>query len=1033
VVKSNRALSATFVLATVFLLSGVAQAQSVLNFATRGLTGIALTNTTSSAAEVKFTLYNSDGSTATTAVLNPISRRVPAKGQIAVLPSEAFRMKEGARQDTWIQAASSVTGLQGFYFTGDFVNAFDGAEASEPQLVQTIPYLRSDPRASTSIFVTNPGSQTANVTVTFYNELGRVVTAAGSFPLEAHGQLVFSAPSQTASARVTADAGVLATAVERSGNSLAVINGQGPKSQAQRFVAPYFKNGENTDSHLILVNPTDTEVEATVRFFTDLGVPTDPRRFTITANGSLELDGSAIMGVSIPHEGWLSVESDSPIIGTVLVRSASSRTTLSLQTAPSDGMLFSRFTEGGFFSSTLTLVGSAERDATVVVTLTRPDGTIIARRELAIPPAFRLSGKIRDLLPISDRDASGYITVQSSIPIYAVELMDVSDGLSQAGLNPQDLSAGFQALVGGRPRIATVVEETDAPFGVRRIRITGENLGNNATLYVNGRIVPMSPVGAIGATGDRYTADLPPDLDPGFINVKIRANGLESNVETLDSVVPENAVFIRRQGQAMYQKVEVTDTGLDLSRPVFVPIRHARVEIFDLITRQVVSVAETDEEGWFFIGVPDRNALQVRVLSRLRSSEVKVVDNTASGRPTYALIKDIDDPASKEILELIDSTRQAGAFNILDGVQRGNALIAQGDPQLIPPPLTIFWSQNNNESVISRLTGGQIKTTFFHLATNTAYVLGDRNTDSDEFDDSVILHEYAHMLAGRFSRDDSIGGPHNIGDLLDPRLAWSEGWANFFSSAVRGTSIYLDSKGPGIPTVRFDVEDNVPPNDRPGYRSEASVAGLLWDLVDENADKDDLLQLPFAAVWNAFTDLRNIRYVYLPYFLESFLAKNPGLSDALRTMVVARSIDFQPEGRPSVTDPFPTPITVGIAGSTQGSVDSFTSRRWNLALSSHFYTFTTAAGGAATISLNIEGLGPANNAGANDLDLYLYDGNGRRLEKSARAFNGQSELISGIRLTPGTYYVEVRSFFTRADTNTMFFNSGNYRLTVQMQ
>jgi len=176
--------------------------------------------------------------------------------------------------------------------------------------------------------------------------------------------------------------------------------------------------------------------------------------------------------------------------------------------SPLDGMLFSRFTEGEFFSSTLTLVGSAERDATVVVTLTRPDGTIIARRELTIPPAFRLSGKIRDLLPISDRDASGYITVQSSIPIYAVELMDVSDGLSQAGLNPQHLSAGFQALVGGRPRIATVVEETDAPFGVRRIRITGENLGNNATLYVNGRIVPMSPVGAIGATG--AAANAPP-------------------------------------------------------------------------------------------------------------------------------------------------------------------------------------------------------------------------------------------------------------------------------------------------------------------------------------------------------------------------------------------------------------------------------------------------------------------------------------------------------------------------------------------
>ena len=136
-------------------------------------------------------------------------------------------MKEGSRQDTWVQASSSVTGLHGFYFTADFLTAVDGAEASEPQLMQTIPYLGADPRASTSILVTNPNSQTASVTVTFYNELGSVVTTSDTFSLVAHEQLVFSAPSQTVSARVTADVGVLAAAVERSGNSLVVVNGQG--------------------------------------------------------------------------------------------------------------------------------------------------------------------------------------------------------------------------------------------------------------------------------------------------------------------------------------------------------------------------------------------------------------------------------------------------------------------------------------------------------------------------------------------------------------------------------------------------------------------------------------------------------------------------------------------------------------------------------------------------------------------------------------------------------------------------------------
>jgi hypothetical protein len=263
-------------------------------------------------------------------------------------------------------------------------------------------------------------------------------------------------------------------------------------------------------------------------------------------------------------------------------------------------------------------------------------------------------------------------------------------------------------------------------------------------------------------------------------------------------------------------------------------------------------------------------------------------------------------------------------------------------------------------------------------------------------------------------------------------LAWSEGWANFFSAAVRGTPIYLDSKGPGVPVVRFDLEDNVPPNDRPGYWSEASVDGLLWDLVDENADKDDLAQFPFGVIWAAFTDLRNVRYVYLPYFLESLLSKNPGISDALRTMVVARSIDFQPEVRPSVVNPFPRPIGIGPAGFQTGNVDSYTPRRSNLSNSSHFYTFTTT-GGMATITLNIEGLGPAVNPGANDLDLFLYDGNGRQLEISDRNYDGQPELITGVRLNPGTYYLEVRSFYLLGQTGTMVYNSGDYRLTVLIQ
>jgi hypothetical protein len=378
--------------------------------------------------------------------------------------------------------------------------------------------------------------------------------------------------------------------------------------------------------------------------------------------------------------------------------------------------------------------------------LSRADGTTISRRDLEVLPFSKVSGSIRDLLSIPDSEAEGYITVQSSTPVYGLEILDIDDGASEVGVMPQKLAPGFPTNpVVGAPRILSVALSPDTFDGVKRINITGANLDSSATLYINGRAVPMNPVPA--AVG-RYTADLPATLEPGYINVKIRAGGAESNTWTV-GVFPDDAVFIRRHGHALYQKWEVTESGLDPNRTVMVPIRFARVEVFDLVTNQPVSVSETNDQGEFDVGVPDKTNLTIRVLSRFRSSDVKVLDNT-SGNRLYALTMDIVAPSDEEDFELVDTTRQSGAFNILDNIGRGNTLIAQADSQLVPPPINIFWSQNNNEAMLSRLTGGWIKTTFFNPANSTAYVLGDRNTDSDEFDDSVILHEYAHMLPHAF-------------------------------------------------------------------------------------------------------------------------------------------------------------------------------------------------------------------------------------------------------------------------------------------
>ena len=1013
-------LRAVCTLVFVCLFSRAAAAQSVLNFPARDVRGISITNTTRYAADLKFTLYDADGSLSS-APLNPVSRRVPPKGQSSFVASEIFGMAERQRAGTWIQASSATSGLEGMYASGESSRSGStGGEAFDPHTVQTIPYIPSDSRTPTAIQLTNPSSQAANFTITFFNGAGGIVASPFTNALPARAQMNITTPPRATSARIRSDVGIIAIAAANGGDIPLMVRGQGSKSQAQVLVAPYFRNGDNVSSQLILTNSNNTDAEVTVTFFSNVGSqPIPPARVLLRANGSWWPTG--------PSEGWALIEAPgAPLSGLVVVTSGNTRSAIPLQVAPSDRMLFSGPAGKTDFDPTLNLVGTWERDAAVTITLSRTDGSTIAKRDISVAPLSRYSAKLSDLISDYDRDAAGYLTVRSTMPVYGLQLNSGEEGAVLSGMSPQDLAPGFQpSPAAGVPTINSIEPLPTGPDGVKKISIVGQNIDGNATLSIGGRIVPMTAALA----GGPFTAELP-DLQPGYVNVKVRSSGVESRAFQL-LVAPDDVPYVLRTGHALYEKVEVLESGLDPNRTVLEPIRGARVEVWDPFTRQAVSVSETDDDGNFRIVVPDQVGLRVRVLSRLRSVDVRVLDNTA-GNQLYVLTKEIGDPLDPTEIELIESTRQAGAFNILDNVHRGNALLAQTDLQAAPPPLTVYWSEKNTESVLLRLTEGKARSTFFDPRTNTAYIGGDRNTDSDEFDDSVILHEYAHLLAARFSRDDSPGGPHFIGEYLDPRLAWSEGWANFFSSAARGSSIYIDSKSPGVPPVRYDLEEDIPPNDRPGYNSEATVGSILWDLLDENRDNSDSAQFPFATLWSAFTDLRSVRgYVYLPFFLETFLDRNSDFADELRAMVIRRGLDFQPGARPSVVNPFPRTIASGE--SRGGNLDSFNSQRTNLNNSSQFYTFSTATGASATITLVIDNAGPANNPNANDLDLFLTDVNGRQLAVANRVGNGQPEILSGVRLGPGTYYIEVRSYYTDDQTNTTVFNSGGYRLSLQLR
>ncbi len=1024
VIKFNTLLRVVSTVGMSLILVHPAAGESVLNFARTTVSdqlsaGIAVTNPTSTYADVQFTLYSLDGNTVSSGLVNPVRYRVAPRGKISMRATEIFA---ASRVEGWVQATSSTSGLLGFYFTGDANSSLEGTEASPAFASQMIPIIRGNQISDAELVILNPGAADSNVTITFFTARGQEAATVNP-RLAARGALklrpsavVPAAITGDLSVRISSSAPVAAAAVIQTPDSFLVVAGQTTDQPASVRVAPHFVRQRGYDPLIVLANPNALPVDVTISVFSETGGPVHlslagrpGKSFVVPANGSLTLDTLAITGVFfLPTiDGWLRIDSANVALTGVLILSQGSRLNVSsLQSNALSRMVYSQISQTDVSFTGLALVNPSPQAADVQVSLIQEDGRTFAQKKLSIPANSKFSSLLRDILPNSTGQG-GYVFVQSSAALYGIGMLGSSNGRFLTSVPPWRSSDTFlPSPIASRPAIISVDPGTDIRAGMT-VQVNVANVAGDPVFLLNGQTLASRLL-----LPSTFAVEVPA-VEAGSANLSVRSNGLESAPVPVLVLPPDNLPTHALAGGVFYQKLDVTDAGLDLSHPVMVPVRNARVEAFDRSAQAVVAVGETDNRGRFRIPVPFEPDLTIRVLSRLRLGDLRVTDNT-SGNALYSISFDIDARDPLGTVVLVDNSRVSGAFNILEVVERGNETMRMADEAIIPPPVNIFWSTRNTNN----------------LSNNTAFILGDRADDSDEYDDSVIAHEYAHMLAARFSRDDSPGGPHGLGDMLDPRIAWSEGWANFFSSAVRNDAIYRDSMGVnGTRILRYDLEENIPPGDKPGYWSEASVQSLLWDLYDDHEDAADDVQYPLSMIWGAFTDLKNDHYVYLPYFLDHFLERNPSATDAVRTMVQYRSIDFQPSVRPSVTNPFPRPIDVGET--VTGIVDSLSSKRTNLIQSAHFFSFTTG-GGAASIRMDIVGLGTGNNPNANDLDLFLMDSNGKLMDRSDRGLNGQSELIA-IKLPAGTYVVEVRSYYTKAETGSLVFNSGQYRLTALVQ
>ncbi len=169
--------------------------------------------------------------------------------------------------------------------------------------------------------------------------------------------------------------------------------------------------------------------------------------------------------------------------------------------------------------------------------------------------------------------------------------------------------------------------------------------------------------------------------------------------------------------------------------------------------------------------------------------------------------------------------------------------------------------------------------------------LSGKASDPDEWDDAVILHELGHHLAAVYSRDDSTGGRHG-GARTAPEIAWSEGWASWFSAWLAEDPVLLDAR---LDTVRITDLEAMEEEDAFGVDgelvSERLVAAVLWDLYDDPEDDDDPVALDEAVMWAAFLGLREAAPgVDLADFLDRVVCEAPRITEVLE----ARGYPYAP-------------------------------------------------------------------------------------------------------------------------------------------